>query len=362
MITTANRRRRMLLATAGAVVGMSAAVSLVAPPASLAAAAGRLVYPPRAGQVRACAVPVRPGVQRYAPDVAGSAKTVALTFDDGPGRSTAQDLAVLRRYGVTASFFNLGSNEARDPSTVRAEASAGYAMGDHTWDHQDLTMLSASGQRGEMTSERSIQSQLTGAAACLFRPPYGSSNATTVAVANSLGMTVWDWSVDTEDWKAQGSADSYWVNRIISRAEAGGSLTHPVILFHNQPGGNPATVAALPAIIHYYLARGYRFVDLLGFTGPPAVSRLTPVAVGLSGGNVTVRGLGFDGLVEVLVAGRPAPWVRLLSSTQLVVPLGARAAGKVSVVVVTSHGSSRPAQVAMIHAVPAPQSKPTPTS
>ena len=34
-------------------------------------------------------------------------------------------------------------------------------------------------------------------------------------------MKVWNWSVDTEDWKASGSSYAFWVNRIISRAEAG---------------------------------------------------------------------------------------------------------------------------------------------
>jgi len=49
------------------------------------------------------------GPQRYAP---GSGKTVALTFDDGPGRSTTAILAVLLRYTVPATFFNIGVSMA----------------------------------------------------------------------------------------------------------------------------------------------------------------------------------------------------------------------------------------------------------
>ena len=41
----------------------------------------------------------------------------------------------------------------------------------------------------------------------------------------------------------------------------------PVVLMHNQPAGNPATVLALPKIIKYFQARGYTFVDLYGRTG-----------------------------------------------------------------------------------------------
>jgi peptidoglycan/xylan/chitin deacetylase (PgdA/CDA1 family) len=56
---------------------------------------------------------------------------------------------------------------------------------------------------------------------------------------------------------------AYWVNRIIRLAEReGGALRHPVVLMHNQPIGNPATVAALPVIIRFFRAHGYRFVKL----------------------------------------------------------------------------------------------------
>src|SRR3954447_26942354 len=43
-------------------------------------------------------------------------KAVALTFDDGPGPSTPQILAILRGKGVTATFFNLGVNASTRPT------------------------------------------------------------------------------------------------------------------------------------------------------------------------------------------------------------------------------------------------------
>ena len=204
---------------------------------------------------------VKPGVHRAAP---GKCTTVALTFDDGPGRSTGQILKILARYKVTATFFNLGVNEKSRPSLVRKEAKAGYLIGDHTWDHADLTGLSAAQQARELDRERSLQKSLTGSRPCVFRPPYGDYDATTLRLVAARGMTTWTWSVDPEDWKACGSADPYWVNRIVSRAEAGGKQKHPTVLFHNQPNRNPATVAALPRVIRYYRAHGYRFVDLEG--------------------------------------------------------------------------------------------------
>ena len=48
---------------------------------------------------------------------------------------------------------------------------------------------------------------------------------------------------------------------------------------HNQPGGNPATVAALPSIIAFYRDRGYTVVDLAGNVDPvdPTRADISPV-------------------------------------------------------------------------------------
>ncbi|HEY6744662.1 MAG TPA: polysaccharide deacetylase family protein [Mycobacteriales bacterium] len=217
------------------------------------------------------------GVQHFAP---GAGRTVALTFDDGPGATTPAILTILQRYGVTATFFNLGINSTVRPKLVRSEVVAGYVVGNHTWDHPRLPTLTAAGQATEMDRATAEQNSLVSVGSCVFRPPYGEYNSTTLSLARQRGMSVWNWSVDTEDWKAGTSTDPAWVERIVSRAIAGGSQSNPVVLMHNPPGGIPATVTALPRIIDYYRSHGYRFVDLRGGVGWAS----TPAAAGTSGG------------------------------------------------------------------------------
>jgi Polysaccharide deacetylase len=66
------------------------------------------------------------GAQSAAP---GSGKTVALTFDDGPGASTASILSILAQYSVPATFFNIGLNGTH-PGAVKFEyAPNGVATG-----------------------------------------------------------------------------------------------------------------------------------------------------------------------------------------------------------------------------------------
>jgi len=154
---------------------------------------------------------------------------------------------------------------AASPSLVRSEDRDGYMLGNHTWDHPDMTTLPVSAQAAEMDRASAEQHSITGTWPCAFRPPYGSYNSTTESLAQQRRMKFWTGSVDTEDWKAEGSSSSYWVKRIISLAESEGrGQQHPVVLMHNAPSGDPATALALPTIIKYFRDRGYTFVDLAG--------------------------------------------------------------------------------------------------
>jgi peptidoglycan/xylan/chitin deacetylase (PgdA/CDA1 family) len=206
---------------------------------------------------------------------------VALTFDDGPGPSTASILKILLAYHVRATFFNIGANESYRSSDVLAEARDGFDVSDHTWGHPDMTTLSTGDQRNQVAAAATEQRSLVGSSPCGFRPPDGNYDAATTSVASSLAMSEWMWNVDTQDWRAEGSSSSYWVQRIISLAESeGGAQRHPIVLMHDQSTAMPATVAALPTIIRYFAARHYQFVDLLGRGGPPDTcgSSLEPFA------------------------------------------------------------------------------------
>jgi peptidoglycan-N-acetylglucosamine deacetylase len=62
------------------------------------------------------------GAHLYAP---GTSKTVGLTFDDGPGRSTMAILTILKHYRVPATFFNIGTAMATRPYLVQDEVREG---------------------------------------------------------------------------------------------------------------------------------------------------------------------------------------------------------------------------------------------
>jgi peptidoglycan/xylan/chitin deacetylase (PgdA/CDA1 family) len=140
-------------------------------------------------------------------------------------------------------------------------ATPGAVLGNHMWSHPDLTKLTRRRQAAQVDKATTKQRSIAGTSPCVFRPPYGSYNAATFSVAQDRRLAVWLWSVDTEDWKADGSASAHWVNRIIKLAEGEGTdPENPVIIVHNQRVGNPAIALALPTIIRFFRHHHYRLV------------------------------------------------------------------------------------------------------
>ncbi len=183
-------------------------------------------------------------------------REIALTFDDGPyPYYTAQILAILQRYQVHATFFCLGKNIQNYPLLVQQEYAGGNAIGNHTWDHPDLTKLSGVKIQREINSTSAIIQKTIGITPAIFRPPYGAINTGVRMQIAQLHLAPILWSVDTEDWQRPGM--SAVINTALTRASNGG-----IILMHDGGGNRSQTVAALPYIIEGLQLRGYEFVTV----------------------------------------------------------------------------------------------------
>lgn len=199
----------------------------------------------------------------------GTGRTVALTFDDGPGPWTPPVLAVLARYRVTATFFMIGRQAAASPEQVRDAVRAGHLVGDHSWRHVPPApgrSWDAARLADELAATDGALHRVTGQATCWFRPPEGIV-AGAGPVAQRRGMRIGLWSIDTLDWKVQArrSSDPHGrLARDIAVAAVSGAGDHPVVLMHDGGGYRGGTVAALPSVISFYRANGYRFVRLDG--------------------------------------------------------------------------------------------------
>ncbi len=197
-------------------------------------------------------------VRAYTPFVkegGARGRDIALTFDDGPGPYTPQVLSVLERFHVHATFFEIGRMlRYFSASTVR-ELKDGDVIGDHTETHPEMAVLSARNQHEELFEQIARIELLGGPRPVLFRPPYGSYDATTLRELHAMHLLMVLWSVDTQDYLQPS------VSVIVGRALAG---AHPgaIILMHDAGGTRTQTIAALPTIIRKLRARGFRLVTV----------------------------------------------------------------------------------------------------
>ena len=177
--------------------------------------------------------------KRYRP---GSRGVVYLTFDDGPGPATPQVLSILSRTGSTATFFEMGNHVAAYPSLTRAVRAQGSRVGNHTYDHPDLTKLSPARVSWELAH---------GPAARCVRPPYGAADPAVRAAIARIGARQVLWTVDTVDWSRPGAAV------IAQRASGPNVHAGSIVLMHDGGGDRSETLLALPVIIQNLHLRGY---------------------------------------------------------------------------------------------------------
>ncbi len=206
-------------------------------------------------------------------------KVVALTFDDGPNPPyTDRILDVLAKERVHATFFLVGQAVAAYPAVVRRELRDGDAIGDHTWQHDHLVVLTRSQVRNSLQKTDDAIFAATGAHTHLMRPPYGMRDWAVLDVAREMGYTPVMWSVPlVGDWEyppAQTIAD-----RVITHVGDGS-----IIVLHDGNRGllctaqhlsphicdRSADIDATRIVVETLKARGFRFVTI------PELMRLRP--------------------------------------------------------------------------------------
>jgi peptidoglycan/xylan/chitin deacetylase (PgdA/CDA1 family) len=199
---------------------------------------------------------------------------LALTFDDGPGPYTQQLVTELNRLGVHATFFAIGKEEQYFSAGTELELRSGDVVGDHTETHPMMASLSAHDQYEELFEQIARIELLGGPRPRLFRPPYGSFDATTFRLLHRLHLLMVLWSTDTSDYTLPG------VQAIVHSALAG---AHPgaIILMHDAGGDRSETIAALPAIIAGLRRRGLDPVTIprLMLDDPPPPGQPLPTSL-----------------------------------------------------------------------------------
>lgn len=178
---------------------------------------------------------------------------IALTFDDGPHPVyTLQLLDILRRTHTPATFFVVGKQVAKHPALVQLEVAEGHEVGNHTFDHVNLTLIPPELIGYELDQCDAAIKKATGASVRFFRPPGGDYDGDVIREAAKRGYITTLWTNDPGDF-SKPAADVI-LKRSLDHLENGA-----IILMHD---GIPQTMQILPAFIMEARKRGYQFVTV----------------------------------------------------------------------------------------------------
>ena len=96
-------------------------------------------------------------------------KCVALTFDDGPSPYTDRLLEILRANNAQSTFFLIGNKVAANPAGAKRIADAGMEIGNHTWEHPNMTTIPPQDIAAQFSKATEAIESATGRAPTLVR-------------------------------------------------------------------------------------------------------------------------------------------------------------------------------------------------
>ncbi len=177
-------------------------------------------------------------------------KMVALTYDDGPYTPvTNQILDVLEENNARATFFVVGSRVSTYKDCIKREARLGCEIGNHTYNHTILTSVSGSTIKSEISKTNDAVKKITGQAPKIVRTPGGAVNST---VKTNVKYPMFNWSIDTLDWKNRNSSSV--VSSIKNNVRDGS-----IVLMHDLYG---STGDATEVIVPWLVKKGYQLVTV----------------------------------------------------------------------------------------------------
>ena len=197
-------------------------------------------------------------------------KWVCLTFDDGPSKTTPDVLNALNAAGVHATFFVVatGHNEKYLPLLTEA-VSAGHQIALHSASHEysDIYRSSEAYWADIALLKERIAPYVDAESIRYLRFPGGSTNTVShryggrqimqqlKAQAEQKGYAWIDWNVCAEDATASHPNAAQILRNVQNDAK---DQPICVVLMHDT-NATHETVKALPDILEWFAAKGYRF-------------------------------------------------------------------------------------------------------
>jgi peptidoglycan/xylan/chitin deacetylase (PgdA/CDA1 family) len=190
-----------------------------------------------------------------------STRYVALTFDDGPDPATTPRLLkVLKRHGIKAAFFPIGTKVNAHPEIIKQIDQQDHILGNHTFKHAWWTnfMMGGALEREIGKTQGAIEAAI-GKVPAYFRPPMGLTNPHLKRGLRKHGLSVIGWDVRAYD---TGTSSKKVVKRVLKKIRNGS-----IILLHDAGKDPTHLVTQADELVTEIKARKYTFSGLEDITG-----------------------------------------------------------------------------------------------
>ena len=187
-----------------------------------------------------------------------SEKVLYLTFDAGYENGfMPQILDTLKKHQAPATFFLVGNFFDTEPQLVERMVREGHTVGNHTWDHPDMSAISD--QRifaRQLSKVEEAYAAITGQnMEKLYRPPQGVYSEQNLRLAQELGYKTVFWSLAYADWDndKQPTTEQAF-DKLLGRVHPGA-----VVLLHSTSATN---AAILDELLTKWEDMGYHFAPV----------------------------------------------------------------------------------------------------
>lgn len=175
---------------------------------------------------------------------------IALTFDDGPYAPVGNRIMdALERHNGRATFFVVGNRVAQYKTEIKRMQDNGHEVGNHTYEHKNMSKLSAAEIRSQIARCNEAVAAVTGVSPKVTRMPGGNYNSTVTANVN---YPIIMWNIDTLDWKTKNAQKT--INSVIGKVQDG-----DIVLMHEL---YTASADAAETIIAKLSEQGYQLVTV----------------------------------------------------------------------------------------------------
>ena len=184
-------------------------------------------------------------------------KTIYITFDAGyENGCTEPILDALKKHKAPATFFLVGPYIEENPQLVQRMAAEGHTVGNHSYNHPDMTTKNYSEFMQQLDKTADAYKQVTGTDMPRFyRPPEGKFTTENLQWAQQAGYITVLWSSAYVDWNTDKQPTHDYAFDKIARRTFDGAI----FLLHSTSKTN---AEILDRQLTRWEQQGYTFGDI----------------------------------------------------------------------------------------------------